>query len=97
MSIFADAATAAAALDALRKHASTVPLPPAGPAPDAYGDGRGMLLVRDRNVVILVRDHGDRAGERVEALREELVTTAPRGVWPSEESARDRCGRLVKR
>jgi hypothetical protein len=67
---------------------------------EGAGDGAGILLVRDRNVVILVRDPADHALEVAGRLRAALVTEAPAGnadqrILGGRVLTWDACGRLT--
>jgi hypothetical protein len=65
----------------------------------AVGDGTNLVLLREGNVVLLVRDHGLQAGKIADRILAELVVTAP-VVIPGPGSVvvegRDACGRLGK-
>ncbi len=86
--------------------ASTRSLPPLDwtHSPDrdveAVGDTAGMIVLRDGNLVLVVRDHRERAGELAQALQAAMVTDAPQAE-PIERDlggrvARwDSCGRLI--
>ena len=68
---------------------------------DAVGDAVGMLVLRDGNVVLVVRDHRDRAGELAEALQAVLVAEAPEAEpierdLGSRVARWDSCGRLTE-
>jgi len=70
------------------------------PGADAAGDGAGILLLRDRNVLVLVRDPADRALEVAGRLRAALVTTTPEGTadrltLSGRVLTWDACGRLT--
>ncbi len=66
----------------------------------AVGDEAGMLVMRDANLVLVVRDHGEEAGRIAQALQAAMVAEAPAGE-PIERdlggrTARwDSCGRLI--
>ncbi len=66
----------------------------------AAGDTSGFLVLRDGNVVFVVRDHRERAGAVAEQLQAALVGTAPEAE-PVTRDLGDRvvqwdsCGRLV--
>jgi hypothetical protein len=68
---------------------------------EAVGDEAGMLILRDGNLIVVVRDHRERAGELTRALQAAFVPEAPEGE-PIERDlggrvARwDRCGRLLE-
>lgn len=51
---------------------------------EAAGDD-SFRIARDRNVVLVVRDHQDAAGAVVERLRGALVTTGCEGIWRTEQ------------
>ncbi|MBN1335013.1 MAG: hypothetical protein JXB39_03535 [Deltaproteobacteria bacterium] len=100
--ILPDEAVASAEFAFQQGAVSSRGLPPlAGlPEAEAAGDGAGILLVRDRNVLILVRDPEDQALEVAGRLRAALVTSAPEGT-ADERTMGDRvwvwdsCGRLT--
>ncbi len=88
-----------AALDAAARRVFTAAqhaLPALGP--DRWGDGDSLLLIRDRNVLILVRStRGDALGP-AEALRRALVVDAAGPDWQTltvdgVPVAWDSCGR----
>lgn len=98
--ILPDAAAAQQAFAAKAQMAATR-TPPALPTTrdEAAGDGTGYLLVRDGNVVLLVRDPALQAAQVADRILEELVVTPP-VVMPSPGSVvvegRDACGRLTR-
>lgn len=59
---------------------------------EAVGDATGMLIIRDGNIVLVVRDHRDQAGELTQALQAAMVTEAPE----SESIERDLGGRVAR-
>ncbi len=68
---------------------------------EAVGDTEGMIIMRDGNLVIVVRHHGDEAGELTQALQAAMVAEAP--VEPTTERdlgtrvvTWDSVGRLVE-
>jgi len=66
--------------------------------PDHWGDDAGMALLRDGNVVILVRSASGQAGGVATALQGALVVEPPPGDWQrlvvdGVEVAWDACGR----
>jgi hypothetical protein len=67
---------------------------------EAVGDTAGMIIIRDGNLVLVVRDHRDRAGELTLSLQAAMVAEAPEAE-PIERDlggrvARwDACGRLL--
>ncbi len=68
---------------------------------EARGDGIGLLLLRDHNVIIVVRHQQGGAFSMAEALRAALVTEAPSGTWKTlqerqggeQRAGWDSCGR----
>ena len=89
----------------IRTAATITPPPLAWAAPadqdvEAAGDGVGFLVLRDRNVVLVVRDPRGQAAQVARALQAALVTEAPTAA-PVERRLPDRvlrwdsCGRLV--
>ena len=86
-----DAAKAAFAFQA--RAAVTVTLPAYdGVGDEAVGDGTGLLIVRSRNVVVLVRDPGDQAAKVATGLLAELEPDGP--GTRAATGTRDRFGRL---
>lgn len=89
-----------AAFDGMKRTAATHwPLNAAGlPGDRAIGDGTGIVLVRDRNVVLLVRDREGKAREKAEQLLAGLTTDAAVCAPVSSESDGERwnaCGRRL--
>ncbi len=100
--ILPDEAAAGAEFAFQRAAVSTRGLPdlPGIALAEAAGDGAGILLLRDRNVLILVRDPADRALEVAGRLRAALVETAPDGtaderLLGGRVLTWDACGRLA--
>lgn len=52
---------------------------------EAVGDGAGLLLLRDGNIILLVRDPQDEASAVVERLRAALQTDGVTRVWQQRE------------
>ncbi len=66
----------------------------------ASGDTEGFTMLRDGNVVIIVRDHREQAGTIAQALQVALVDTAPEAALTERDLGSrvlqwDSCGRLV--
>lgn len=96
---------ARAVFAAQARNASTMALPPlAWPVPpgrdvQAVGDTAGFIVLRDGNVVLMVRDRRGQAGQVARALETALVTEAPPAepvvLHLGERVLRwDSCGRL---
>jgi hypothetical protein len=90
----------AVVLDGLQRTAATHWPPTADglPGDRAIGDGAGIVLVRDRNVVLLVRDHEGHALEKAKALLASLTTDAAVCAPVTREDAGVRwnaCGRRI--
>ncbi len=67
----------------------------------AVGDAMGMVILRDGNLVLVVRDHRERAGELTQALQAAMVTQAPEAPpierdLGSRVARWDSCGRLLE-
>jgi hypothetical protein len=67
---------------------------------EAVGDEAGMLVMRDGNVLLIVRDHGEQAGELARQLQAAMVAEAPEGdIQERDLGGRiarwDSCGRLL--
>lgn len=86
--------------------AATVPPPPLvwvapeGREVEAAGDGVGFLVLRDGNVVLVVRDSRGQAAAVGRALEDALVTEAPAAPpaerrLPGRVLRWDSCGRLL--
>mgnify|MGYP001109292955 CR=1 FL=1 len=59
------------------------------PGDRAVGDGAGLVLVRDRNAVLLVRDQGGHAAERAKQLLASLTTDVAVCAPVSQEAPGD--------
>lgn len=93
--LHADEAAAKAAFAFHARAAVTTTLPPyEGVGDEAAGDGTGLLIVRSRNVVVLVRDPADRAASVAKSILGELEPDGP--GTRAAEGARDRFGRLTR-
>lgn len=58
----------------------------------AVGDTAGMLILRDGNLILVVRDHRERAGELTQSLQAAMVAEAPEG----QTTERDLGERVVR-
>jgi hypothetical protein len=79
-----DSQAAASAWAVQSQMAITVPLPGlTGLGDEAWGDGVGLLIVRDRNVAIQVRVH-DRSQEDARVVAERMLAAIPEQTvdWP---------------
>jgi hypothetical protein len=101
---FDDEAAAIVAFDREVEMAAAVPLPAvvvAG-ADDARGDPSELLVLRSRNVVLVVRDRAGAATAVAQRVLAALVETAPAGVYREKAVGErvlewDKVGRLTVR
>lgn len=96
--VLPDAETAHRAFEHQRDSAANRAPAALAQADEAAGDD-AFRVVRDRNVVLIVRDYTHHAGDVVDRLRGALVQTGCEGTWTTEEAdgqafTWDRCGVL---